>query len=420
MRQPRLIATGTHLLIAAALVGATAVHGARQTSDDARLADLYDRDAWFELRDAIAGKDVAPLYAGAVASAFNRVDEAEKHLTRAVREATTTEAANEARGKLSILYIRIGRLSDAGRIIDEILKTEPGRADVANARAVFGAYADRPNQIVERSRRGTFRCGIWDDGVRLPVEIGRGTPSWLLDTGANVSVISEGEAKWLGLKENDAARIGDLAGGSAGARTTVAPRLRIGNTELRNVPMLILPDDRPPFDSMASGERGLLGLPVALALQSIRWTKPSSCETSLDAPPAPTMSNLAFNSLFPIVRGDVAGRQAAFVLDTGNQAGTQLWERFQRDFTALVSERGKKGTVRVTQFGGSNDREVMVLPELALRIGGFDALLKPANVFSRPVGDDRWHGNLGMDVLSQAEQVIIDFRSMSVTLKPAR
>ena len=32
------------------------VHLAGQTTDDARLAELYERDAWFELRDAIEGK----------------------------------------------------------------------------------------------------------------------------------------------------------------------------------------------------------------------------------------------------------------------------------------------------------------------------------------------------------------------------
>jgi len=33
------------------------------------------------------------------------------------------------------------------------------------------------------------------------------------------------------------------------------------------------------------------------------------------------------------------------------------------------------------------------------------------------VGDDRHHGNLGMDVLAQASAVTIDFASMAVTLR---
>jgi hypothetical protein len=34
----------------------------------------------------------------------------------------------------------VGRSSDAGRVIDDILASEPDRADVKNARAVFGAF----------------------------------------------------------------------------------------------------------------------------------------------------------------------------------------------------------------------------------------------------------------------------------------
>jgi hypothetical protein len=60
---------------------------------------------------------------------------------------------------------------------------------------------------------------------------------------------------------------------------------------------------------------------------------------------------------------------------------------------------------------------VTVLAEAQLRIGDFDAALRPANVFSAPVGDGRSHGNLGMDLLSQASEVTVDFRSMTLGLR---
>jgi hypothetical protein len=111
------------------------------------------------------------------------------------------------------------------------------------------------------------------------------------------------------------------------------------------------------------------------------------------------------------------GKALEFVLDTGNQAGTQLWERFGRDFQRAVTEQGAKGTVRVTQIGGATDRDVVTIPDLRLIVGGKDLALTRGNVFSRPVGDDRFHGLLGMDVLSQATEVRIDFRSMTLTLQ---
>jgi hypothetical protein len=44
-------------------------------------------------------------------------------------------------------------------------------------------------------------------------------------------------------------------------------------------------------------------------------------------------------------------------------------------------------------------------------------VLRPANVFSPPIGNDLQHGNLGLDVLSQAAEVMIDFQAMLVTVR---
>ncbi|MGH9162964.1 MAG: hypothetical protein ACRD2X_23625, partial [Vicinamibacteraceae bacterium] len=82
----------------------------------------------------------------------------------------------------------------------------------------------------------------------------------------------------------------------------------------------------------------------------------------------------------------------------------------------LVSERGRKGSARVTQIGGAADRNVVVIPGLQLKVGGKDTTLPEGKLFAKPVGDDRFHGLLGMDVLSQATEVTIDFRSMTLTL----
>ena len=104
------------------------------------------------------------------------------------------------------------------------------------------------------------------------------------------------------------------------------------------------------------------------------------------------------------------------MLDTGNVRETQLWPRFAADFPQVVAQ-GTRSSVRLTQIGGSEEHDVTVLAEAQLRIGDFDAALRPANVFSAPVGDGRSHGNLGMDLLSQASEVTVDFRSMTLGLR---
>ena len=222
----------------------------------------------------------------------------------------------------------------------------------------------------------------------------------------------------LGLIVRDqGGRAVDGAGGSTTVRVTRADRVVIGRTELRDVPMLVFPDSQPPSKDLPPGQSGIVGLPLALTLERIRWTSQGSCETGpVRAPTSSPAVNLALNGLEPLVRVGFADRTLEFQLDTGNQVMSQLWERFARDFPTVLADRGAAGTVRVNQIGGSNEREVIVLPEIQLNVGGRATLLKPANVFSRPVGDERLHGNLGMDFLGQAAEVIIDFRSMTLTL----
>lgn len=383
------------------------------------LQELYERRSWFELRDAIAGASVPPLYRGAVASAFNHVAEAERYLGDAIREAVDVSAANEARGLLAIQHIRRGRSADAGRLLDDILRVAPQRTDVRDLRNTFGALADRPNLRVQLRRQTTFSCDVSREGVRIPVSINGKTVHWLVDTGANISVLSESEAKMLGLAgDGPAGRAADFAGGQTVSRTAVAARVAVGGTELRDVAMLVIPDSQPPWNEFKAGRRGAVGLPVALALGTLRWSSAGTCQMGIGASAsAPAEANLVFDWLTPIARVRFEGVWLDLMLDTGNTGGSQLWERFGREFAALITERGQKGMKRLTQVGGSRELEAIVIPELRLRIGGFDTVLQPATVFPKPVGNELRHGNLGMDLLGQASTVTIDFPTMSMTLQ---
>jgi len=82
-----------------------------------------------------------------------------------------------------------------------------------------------------------------------------------------------------------------------------------------------------------------------------------------------------------------------------------------------VVRAGSRGTKQVHQIGGSTEQQIVSIPELRLRVGGWGGLLQPANVFSPPIGNDFQHGNLGLDVLSQAAEVMIDFQAMAVTVR---
>jgi predicted aspartyl protease len=240
---------------------------------------------------------------------------------------------------------------------------------------------------------------------------------WIVDTGMNISMISESEAQMLGISVHRLrANASDLAGGTVPVGAAVADELRIGECDVRNVPLVVLPDSRPPMDELARGERGIIGLPVLLALGTLRWSADGTFE--IGGPSSPGASpTLCFDELLPIVRVEWEGKPLDFVLDTGNVAGTQLWERFALEQRHLMEKQGAKAKEWLVTIGSSGYREVVRIPRLGLRIGGLEVTLRPANVFSRPVGNEHHHGLLGMDLLDQAREVTIDFRSMSVGLR---
>jgi hypothetical protein len=322
---------------------------------------------------------------------------------------------NEGSERLAI-YLRTGQYDDARRLIDEILKNEL-RDDLKNIRALFGSG---PNMRIRRASAG-FPCHVTDTGVLLPLTVNGTSVHWLVDTGANFSMISDAEAARLGLviRESDG-RAADLAGGSIAVRIAIAPRVVIGRTQFEDVTFLVMPAGQMPWKELPPGKQGILGLPLAIALDVLRWNRAGMCHTGsagVSDTSVPSPPNLRFERLQVITNVELDGKPTEFVLDTGNQAGTQLWERFGKDFEPLVQERGRKGTVQVTQVGGATDRDVVVVPGLRLKVGGKVTNLAEGNLFSRPVGDERFHGLLGMDVLSQAAEVTIDFRSMTLTLR---
>lgn len=385
------------------------------------LKYLYDQHRWAELREQLKeGKAAPPLYLGTVASAWNDIKDAEKYLNQVIENAPNSEDAAEAHEQLGYIYARSGRYRDVVRELDSLLRINPGRADVENIRLIYAAFAKHRDQSIERYRHSTIHADISKRGVVLPVSIRGRTVHWLLDTDFNICAMSGSEAKLLGVvSAGPSAEAGDSASGTVKVRTAVVKELSIGPIRLRNVAFLLIPDSQPPMDGLPPTHRGLIGFPVAWALRAIGWAKDGTFEIGFpEDHRAGSESNLFFDGLSAVTRVGFSGKELDFILDTGNLAGTELWQRFADDFPSLVKRRGTQNKQTLTEIGGSRERDATVLPEIQLRVGGFETTLRLAPVFAKPVGDVFHHGLLGMDLLSQAREARVDFRSMTLQLLP--
>jgi predicted aspartyl protease len=387
------------------------------------LKQFYDTRQWFDLRNAIGSDEARALYAGAIAAAFNNDERARKYLNEAIRSNASATTVKGAREILAHLYAREGLYKETVDQLDGILRIEPNR-DTENSRALFALWSSHPDQSISSAKPSTIHADVRRNGVKLPVMVHGKTFHWLLDTGANFSFISEAEARALGFTiDEKAVNIADPAGGTARVRTAVADELAIGDVHIRNAGFLVLPDTQEPMSDWPPGERGVIGLPLVIALQFIDWR--SDGRFQIRGPHGPTngKQNLCFDGFHLVTRAkfheqDSGGTDLDFVLDTGNQANTQLWRRFGDEFADLLKKHGMPSRERITTVGGSNVRETVMLPELLLQVGGLETRLRPASIYAKPTGDETHHGLLGMDVLSQAREVRIDLSRMRLDLFP--
>ena len=124
------------------------------------------------------------------------------------------------RADCSSLYHRSAEFSRALAEIDALLSGDSDNDSLKSARGLFAALAQHSDQSVARRQRSTIRYRMNAGNLFVPISIRGRAGSYIVDTGANFSVMSESEAKRLGLAIHEGgASVTDITGGTIGART---------------------------------------------------------------------------------------------------------------------------------------------------------------------------------------------------------
>jgi hypothetical protein len=383
--------------------------------DDATLAGLFEAHRWFELRDAASAAPTPAIYRGAVAAAFNDRARAEKEL----RSAKPYQAWT-AHDLLLSLYLRNGDYPRAAAEARLKWAARPEKTAPAQEQALVALFQKWPSMAVMTRGPATVTYTTEGGDAFAPLVVNGEAAKFTLDTGGNMSAISEAEAKRLHLtiRAEEIALGGVTGSHGGGARSAVAERLTIGKTEFRNVAFLVMGDDQEPFKDYPLGERGILGLPVLLGVQTFRWNRQRQLEMGFTPGRVDQRSaNLCFDGVDPLAQVVVQAHRLTVMLDTGGE-DSELWPAFADALPASMSQ-GRKGSRDLTGLTGSASLEATVLPEVRVKLGGFEMLFRDAPVLARAtVGASKWHhGRIGMDLLNQANRVTIDFRAMKITLE---
>ena len=373
------------------------LNGGQQASD---LKLLYEAHELFKLRDAVRAMPYAPsFYRGAVAASVNKAEEAEELLGPLTRSSEDMWQQIEARRLLCDLFTRFSRFS---KIASDV---------------------KLPDQQIVARGYSHFTAALTNDGhLIIPLTVNDRAVTYVLDTGAAMSAMSESDAARLGLRTVIGGIPGiDYTGKTVPGRMAVAERLSIGNFQVRNVLFWIFRDDYfGATRSWPSKDRGAIGIPVLLGLGTLRWTDKGSLEIGLPAGDRSSPeSNLCFDGSALVAQAQFGVGALNLAVDTG--AGvTTLETKFSRDFDTVVQKSGRKGSgFVVTGEGAFEGMHQITLPKLRMRVGGLNTLLSPAYIILNPRLTTH-HGTLGMDVLSQAREIMLDFSGMRLALSNSR
>src|SRR6202035_200795 len=125
---------------------------------------------------------------------FNDLHRCEKNLARVIRSFRRSDDAIEAHRLLASAYLRHGKNRKALAPGEPVLALRPGDSDARDDRRLLATLSKFPDQEVVRRRLTTLE--LHDAG--LPISINGVSATYWFDTGADVSVLSESEAKRFG------------------------------------------------------------------------------------------------------------------------------------------------------------------------------------------------------------------------------
>ncbi len=360
---------------------------------------------------------------GIMANRTNRVAESIRLLEPLVTK-LTAENKQRAKAALSTLaddYEKDFRYGDAAdtyarlarNFADNMTPAELRRATREAGRWELLREAP-PQQVSGKSR---FKIETVRDAAGLleaPVTIGGQRVSMVLDTGANLSVISQSFAQRLRLKVSGRqTTVTANAPGELPAHTAIIPLLRFGTAEFRNVAVLVLEDAALEISELHYRIPGSLGFPVLSALGRITFFADGRFGAGLPSKAGGLLkSDLFLEKLTPVVAVTIDGKQQLFTIDTGSTSTLLSASYYREHHDDFVSQQPHQ--LDLLGAGTSVSIPAYNMPKLSVSVGGETVSLTNVPVMTEPRDrfDTKFCGNLGQDLLRQFRSYSFDFRKM--------
>jgi predicted aspartyl protease len=276
--------------------------------------------------------------------------------------------------------------------------------------ALHQAVANVPPVRAIGSARVALTRNQWG-GTSVPINVNDVTVPWLVDTGAEVSVLSQSTADRLRPRLlRRSITVGSTTSPVTG-ELAVLDLLRIGKAAVENVPVLILPDE---LLGAGAGEAipAILGLPALNAFRRVAWLDQGSMLALGEE--APQVTNTDYGIFWHENGIGIPFETAAGVMGAHFDSGANITS-LREPFLALMSPdelaNVKDREFRIAGAGGVVVQRGKEFASVRLEVGGATITLLEVGLES---GSDADAPRAGMDVVYPTKLFVLDFEHMTM------
>lgn len=310
--------------------------------------------------------------------------------------------------KATLVYEQI--LNKYSKILDS--------ADVANYKNVknlFGTFANIEPQKIHKQKNVLLKAYRNKfNHLMTPVKVDTTTEDFIFDTGANLSTISESQAKKMKLKTfEQSVDIGSSTQKEIQSKLAVADSLYVGEILFENVLFIVMPDDQLTFPQINYAIKGIIGFPVIHQLGEVHLNKDGKIFIPRNTTKK-SEQNMFFEGLNPVVKVISESDTLLFTFDTG-AAHTELSFKYYNEHKADIEKKGEMQTNERGGAGGKVAVKEYILSGFPLAIGTHKTSLDKIPVTLEEYGFNKYFdGNLGQDVFVKFNSLIINFENMYI------
>lgn len=397
---------------------------------EVKLTQLLEEKNYFKLNELLEISDgkIAEekifYFSAFVANAFGEIDKSNMHIDFLFSQ---HHENLEEKLLIKLLYLKAANClykyeyKGASEIYSNILSNHGFHLDsleikdLQNTRNLFDAFTHVKPQIIHRHKDvkiASYRNDF--NHLMTPIQSGGVSEDFIFDTGANLSTISESQAKKMKLTIiEQSIEVGSSTLNNVQSKLAVADSLYVGDILFENVLFLVMPDDQLSFPEIGYQIHGIIGFPVIHQMEEVHLHKDGSISVP-NTTQKREFKNMFLDGLNPVVRVFSNSDTLLFTLDTGAKHSELSFKYFNEHKTDVetqgISETNLRGGA-----GGMAEVNEYILNDFSLSLGSKSIKLPFISVTLEEYAFNKYFdGNLGQDVFVQFNTLIINFRYMYI------